>query len=191
MSTPITQHVRALSSSHIPDPGRDFWTAFRGLVRAEWRRQRLRTCPPSFLGYHGFSSWSDAWEDLVTDCYIAAILDPADELRACLAQATADGSIDALVRLHIRWFLSHRRSASDPVGTAVYRRLGRCLRRLPETDELAAGELGSPPPIPPDHRLLRPQPGNRLGFLPARVGAAGRGVTGVEARDRQGRLSPA
>jgi hypothetical protein len=143
MSTPITQHVRSLKLSPLPDPGPDFWREFRALVCGEWRRQHLGHCPPSFLGYHGFSSWADAWEDLVTDCYVAAILDPAEELRACLVRA-ADASVDALVRLHVRWFLMRRRAACDPVGTAVYRRLCRCLHQFLETGEVTAGGLRDP-----------------------------------------------
>jgi hypothetical protein len=99
----------------------------------------------------------------VTDCYIAAILEPADELQGCLAQTAADASVDALVRLHVRWFLIKRRSAGDPVGTAVYRRLCRCLRRLLDAATVSARGLR-------DGRRLGPatvvtSPGREAGSL--------------------------
>src|SRR5579884_788553 len=99
MSTPITDHVRHFASAQTTDPAPAFWADFRALVRAEWRRQRLRHCPPAYLGYEGVPSWHDAWEDLVTDCYLNAILLPIAELRGCLDTGPDGVSLDALVRL--------------------------------------------------------------------------------------------
>jgi len=137
MPTPITHHVHALTAGRDTPITEPFWGDFDSLLRAEWRRQKLRGQPPALLGYFRCATWRDAWDDLRTDCYLAAVLE-----RACQLRTYPAGTIlDPMVRLNIRHYLDARRAGADPVGASVYRRLVGALQRLVKAGELAAQPL--------------------------------------------------
>jgi hypothetical protein len=141
MPTPITRHVRSLTTSTSAEPFQPFWNDFTRLVRSEWRRQQVGSLPPAILGYPGYRSWHDAWDELQNDCYLQAVLQPARDLLAALEGEPPGTSLDALVRLEIRHHLQERRDQNDPIGASVYRRVCSVLRRMVDTGPLVAAPL--------------------------------------------------
>jgi len=141
MPTSITRHVRSLIASTTAESFDSFWKDFGRLVRSEWHRLQVRHMPPSILGYPGHGSWRDAWDELLANAYMEAILQPAPELLAALQGQPPGTSLDALVRLNVRHQFQARRAQSDPIGTAVYRRLCSVLRCMVNAGSLAAAPL--------------------------------------------------
>jgi hypothetical protein len=141
MPTSITRHVRSLTISTTTEAFEPFWQDFTRLVRSEWRRLRVRGQPPGILGYPGYRSWHDAWEEIQNAAYVEAVLQRAPELLAALQGQPPGTSLDALVRLNIRYHFQARRELSDPIGACVYRRVCSVLRRMVDAGALAAAPL--------------------------------------------------
>ncbi len=141
MPTAITRHVRSLTAFTTAEPFDPFWQAFGRLVRSEWRRVQVHHLPPAILGYPGYRSWRNAWDEIQTNAYLETVLQPAPELLAALQGQPPDTSLDALVRLNIRHHFQARRAQSDPIGASVYRRLCSVLSRMVNAGTLAASPL--------------------------------------------------
>ncbi len=117
MSSLLTQHVRNFGPDRYP--GDDVLGRLQSLLRRQMRRHGLLGQPPSFLGYAGVSSWRQegAFDDIVVDCYIYAIL---NRLASLQHQAQHSEDIDPLVVHHIGFFLDERLRSANRLGYAVY-----------------------------------------------------------------------
>ena len=83
------------------------------------RLRSLFAAPPSYLGYPGVSNWSapGAFEDIVADCYIFAIL---QRLTALRNQLKIKPNIDGLISRNVANFLLERQRQNDLIGYAVF-----------------------------------------------------------------------
>lgn len=117
MASIFTEHVRQFDA--LSDPAHDVLPELARLLKQRMRRKNLLSAPPSYLGYGAAPSWGapGAFDDIVVDCYVYAILNRLRGLRARLALWP---NIDGLVVRNIDQFLIERQRRQDPVGYAVF-----------------------------------------------------------------------
>lgn len=131
MTAPFTEHVRHFGADSFP--GDDVLGTLRQLLRRRLRQRHLLHAPPAYLGYDA-PSWTseraeDAWQDLVTDCYLFAIVDRLQGLRNQLA---VNDSIDGIVVHNVDLFLIERQRRQDRVGYTTFQNVVGAVR-LAET----------------------------------------------------------
>lgn len=127
MTAPFTEHVRHFGADSFP--GDDVLDTLRKLLRRRMRQRNLLYAPPSYLGYDA-PDWTseraaEAWQDLVTDCYLFAILDRLQGLRNQLA---VSDSIDGIVVHNVDLFLIERQRRQDRVGYTAYQNAVAAVR---------------------------------------------------------------
>ena len=117
MASVLTEHVRSFGATS--DPAERVLPALERLLRYHMRLRSLFAAPPSYLGYPGVSNWSapGAFEDIVADCYIFAIL---QRLTALRNQLKIKPNIDGLISRNVANFLLERQRQNDLIGYAVF-----------------------------------------------------------------------
>jgi hypothetical protein len=141
MASVFTDHVCKFPAGCAAE---DVLRDLEQLLRQRMRRRNLLSAPPAYLGYD-LPSWSaeGAFEDLVADCYVFAIL---DRLKALQNQLRVRENIDGLIVRNVDNFLLQRQRRSDPIGYAVFgnveaaARLGQ-LDHLLTVEDLRQGRL--------------------------------------------------
>jgi len=133
MASIFTEHVRHFSTAS--DPAEKVLAELEKLLRKRMRRRNLLTASPSYLGYDP-KSWTvpGAFEDIVADCYIFAVL---DRLRGLRNQLLVRGNIDGLIVRNVDNFLLERQRRHDPVGYAVFGNVEGAACRAEATGMLA------------------------------------------------------
>jgi len=131
----FTDFVRSLDPRGEPEPRRlaVVRDVLRAALRGELRRRGLWTAPPDYVGVVGCTSWDEALEELLSECYAFVFV---DRLRSLQAQLQVKPNIDGLVFLNVRHFLHERQKESDPLGAQVFQVLQSAVRAA-----VAAGEL--------------------------------------------------
>ncbi|MGF1583046.1 MAG: hypothetical protein ACFCD0_27315 [Gemmataceae bacterium] len=117
MSSVFTDHVRHFG--HESDAAQKVLPALERLLKRKMREKNLLTAPPSYLGYLEIQDWTahNAFEDIVADCYIFAILDRLQRLQG---QLKAKPNIDGLISRNVNNFLFERQRTHDPIGYAIF-----------------------------------------------------------------------
>jgi hypothetical protein len=117
MDSVLTSHVRDFSGSS--DPAGKILPALKRLLRRHMRRRNLMAASPAALGYRDVRHWSapGAFEDIVTDCYLFAIL---KRLTALQDQLKVKPNVDGLISRNVANFLRARQRRHDPIGYAVF-----------------------------------------------------------------------
>src|SRR5438876_634399 len=130
MGSVFTNHVRHFNAAS--DPADKVLPALERLLRQRMRRRNLMAAP-SYLGYT-VSSWDapGAFDDVVPDCYIFAIIDRLDSLRK---QLRLRSNIDGVITRNVDNFLTERQRHYDPTGYAVYRNVKAAALRASATQE--------------------------------------------------------
>ncbi|MBV9123314.1 MAG: hypothetical protein JO112_08155, partial [Planctomycetes bacterium] len=116
MASVFTDHVRHFRTAE--DPAEKVLPELEKLLKKRMRRRNLLSAPPSYLGY-GPASWDvpGAFEDIVGDCYLFAVL---DRLLGLTHQLRVRANIDGLIVRNVDHFLLERQRHHDPVGYAVF-----------------------------------------------------------------------
>ncbi len=132
MASHFTEHVRHFRTGG--DPAEKVLSELEKLLRQRMRRRNLHSAPPSYLGYDP-RSWDapGAFEDIVADCYVFAVLDRLHGLRN---QLRVLANLDGLIVRNVDNFLLERQRRHDPIGYAVFGNVEGAARRAE-----AAGEL--------------------------------------------------
>jgi hypothetical protein len=124
MASLFTEHVR----NFRPDAGdtERVLAELERLLKRRMRRRNLLSAPPAYLGYGG-PSWyaEDAFDDILHDCYIFAIL---ERIEALQNQLRARDNIDGLIVRNVDNFLLERQRKHDPIGYAVFGNLDAAVR---------------------------------------------------------------
>ncbi|WP_162136302.1 hypothetical protein, partial [Zavarzinella formosa] len=117
MASVLTEHVRHFGPDS--DPHNAVLPALERILRNRMRQKNLLIAPPGVLGYSGVSKWSaiGAFEDIVADCYMFAIL---DRIQGLQNQLRIKPNIDGLISRNVGNFLLERQKKHNPVGYAVY-----------------------------------------------------------------------
>ena len=130
MNLIFTQHVRALASGAqaIEEDSEAAWDKLRDALRSEMVRRGIWDAPPSYLGIFGRASWSqsEAFEELLSDCYIFSFIRCLPSLEAFLERQP---NIEGLIFRNIRNFLFELQKRYDPIGYRVFRVLRTAIRR--------------------------------------------------------------
>jgi hypothetical protein len=123
----FTQFVRSLEETPDERLALAAWDRLREILKSELKRRGLWHSPPSYLGIHGWTSWSGdaaghrpgegALEDLVADCYSFIFVDRLGRLQA---QLRAKPNIEGLILLNVRHFFLERQKEHDPLGYRVF-----------------------------------------------------------------------
>jgi hypothetical protein len=156
MASAFTEHVRHFGAGS--DPAVRVLPELERLLRQRMRRRNLLSAPPSYLGYDP-GSWNapGAFEDIVADCYVFAVL---DRLRGLRNQLRVRGNIDGLIVRNVDNFLLERQRHHDPVGYAVFGNVEAAACRAETAGEVTVegrdrGRLHNPSVL----RLDRANPG--------------------------------
>ena len=114
MASVLTDHVRHFGATS--DPTGEVLPALERLLRHHMRLKNLLGAAPEVLGYSGVSSWTtaNAFEDIVADCYIYAVL---QRLAALRAQLTIKPNVDGLISRNVANFCSNGSGGTTPSGT--------------------------------------------------------------------------
>jgi hypothetical protein len=133
MASVFTEHVRHFSTGS--DPAEKVLPELKKLLRQRMRRRNLLSAPPSYLGYDP-GSWDaqGAFEDIVVDCYVFAVL---DRLKGLRNQLRVRGNIDGLIVRNVDNFLLERQRHHDPVGYAVFGNVEGAACRAETAGEVA------------------------------------------------------
>lgn len=123
----FTQFVRSLEGTADERLALAAWERLREILKSELKRRGLWHSPPSYLGVHGWPSWSGegaghrpgagALEELVADCYSYIFVDRLGRLQA---QLRVKPNIEGLVLLNVRHFFLERQKEHDPLGYRVF-----------------------------------------------------------------------
>lgn len=94
--------------------------AVANVLRAEMKKRGLWTAPPNWLGYDG-NSWNEekyskAFEGLLYDCYMTAIIKRLPRLQIRIEQAQ---DINNIVYQNIKNFITDQQKKHDPIGYYV------------------------------------------------------------------------
>jgi hypothetical protein len=117
MASELTEHVRHFGATS--DPTDRVLPALERVLRYRMRQKNLESAPPEVLGYSGVTNWSapNAFEDIVADCYIYAVLQRLPALRE---QLKIKPNVDGLISRNVKNFLLERQRRYDPLGYAVF-----------------------------------------------------------------------
>jgi hypothetical protein len=117
MASALTEHVRNFGAAS--DPTGQVLPALERLLRYRMRQKNLLSASPGFLGYTDVPSWAapNAFEDIVADCYIYAIVQRVAALRN---QLKIKPNVDGLISRNVKNFLLERQQRYDPIGYAVF-----------------------------------------------------------------------
>jgi hypothetical protein len=139
MDSVFTNHVRNFSSRD--ETTQEVLVELGELLRRRMGRRRLWEAPPSYLGYSG-PVWDrgDAWDDLLTDCYLYAFLE-SGRLEALHNHLGVFPSIDGLIIRNVDHFLLERQRRHDPIGYAVYGNVEAAVRDARDMGLLRVEEL--------------------------------------------------
>lgn len=126
MCLSFTDHVRTFGRDC--DPEACVLPRLEKLLKQRMRRRGLLSLPPGFLGY-GAPTWEadGAWEDIVVDCYLFALVRRIEGLRN---QLRVRPNIDGLITRNVDNFLFERQSRRDPIGYAVFENLESAVADL-------------------------------------------------------------
>lgn len=126
----FTEHVRTLTlANRAPaELSLEFFDKLRSAVVGELRRRSLWGLRPARLGVYGAASWSEpgALDELVADCYVAAVL---ERLPSLAAQLRRKDNIEGLVFRNIGNYLYEQQRRHDPLGFRTFNVLQRSARR--------------------------------------------------------------
>lgn len=119
MATILSEHVRTFGPDSDPS---QVLTVLKRLLGYHMRSQNLLFAPPEFLGYSNLKNWSvpDAFEDIVIDCYLFAIVQRITSLQN---QLKIKANVDGLISKNVHHFLIERQRKYDPIGYAVFANL--------------------------------------------------------------------
>jgi hypothetical protein len=117
MDSVLTNHVRDFGNSS--DPAEQVLPALQRLLRRHMRRRNLLAASPGVVGCRDVRDWSapGAFEDIVADCYLFAIL---KRLTALQEQLKVKPNVDGLISRNVASFLRARQKRHDPIGYAVF-----------------------------------------------------------------------
>jgi hypothetical protein len=133
MAPVFTEHVRHFNTGS--DPAEKVLPELGKLLRQRMRRRNLLSAPPSYLGYDP-RSWDapGAFEDIVADCYVFAVL---ARLKGLRNQLRVRANIDGMIVRNVDNFLLERQRHHDPVGYAVFGNVEGAACRAEAAGELA------------------------------------------------------
>jgi hypothetical protein len=187
----FTRHVRDYGTSD--DHFEEFWARFVMTLRSELHTRRLIGHSPKFLGYDVIGSWNDAavFDELATDCYIAAVLARMEALKPLLLERS---SVGGAVRNNMRLFLINCQRDANPTGYKIYKNIEAIMNEAVATGEMRIagvnrGKFGNDallcladgPPAPP---IVRTELEKRIDNSQAWSKAI-RSITGSENAARQ------
>ncbi|MEE8523329.1 MAG: hypothetical protein V3T72_05310 [Thermoanaerobaculia bacterium] len=137
MRRAFTELVRSLEPGGEPFPaGFDIaWKKLQDTLIGELRRRSLWNAPPSYLGIHGGSRWTDpgALEELTSDCFLSVFVHRLATLKALLEKMD---NVEGLVFRNVRNFLHDTQKKHNPLDFKVFEVLRTSIRRSIETGEL-------------------------------------------------------
>ena len=137
MSDIFTQYVRDLQNGS--DPSVDVLDALKKGLRRRMRQRGLMELAPRYLGCEDVASWDDAWEDLVQDCYLWAIIGRMKSLKGLMKKGN---NIDGAVVQNIGFFLFGRQKKHDPAGYRLFKNITVAICDLREEGQVAVTLLG-------------------------------------------------
>lgn len=151
MCLSFTDHVRTFGGDC--DPEARVLPRLEKLLKQRMRRRGLLFLPPSFLGYD-VPNWEalGAFDDIVVDCYLFAIVRRIEGLRN---QLRVRPNIEGLITRNVDNFLFDRQSRRDAIGYAVFANLEAAIADLAVAGQANVDTL--------DERRLRSDSIVRLG----------------------------
>lgn len=137
MCLSFSEHVRTFGRDC--DPEACVLPRLEKLLRERMRRRGLLTAPPAYLGYD-IASWdaAGAFDDIVADCYLFAVVKRIQGLRN---QLVVRPDIDGLIRRNVDNFLFDRQLNKDPIGYAVFENLESAVADLATAGKASAAGI--------------------------------------------------
>lgn len=133
MVSALTHHIRTKAIWVNPKPA--VLAVIETMLKKELKRRGIFSIWPQVLGYPDFSSpkspkdKKDFLHSLILESYAHAVIDYYDALKE---KSLIAESIDGMVVINIKRFITARQRSHDPVGFAVYKNLSDVLRVLCE-----------------------------------------------------------
>jgi len=112
----FTKHIKNLKPNQLPQKLLD---ELNSALHREMNRYKLLNKPPAYLGYIDWTSWNEpaAFDEILLDCYMDTIF---KQLRVLQGYIELDQNIDGMIFKNIKWFVTGKMRANDPVGYAVF-----------------------------------------------------------------------
>ena len=109
MASVLSEHVRTFGATS--DPSAQVLPELQRILRYRMREKNLLSAPPAYLGYPGIPSWTDpnAFEDIIADCYIFAVL---QRLVSLQNQLKIKPNVDGLIFRNVDNFLIEKEDSA-------------------------------------------------------------------------------